>query len=206
MITNSHNENRKPQELRVSLDSGSDGDLLFVHEGTKTYIPFKERYAPQKWRTSNGVFTTTKVGNMEVQFPAFSSSKRFTFKPDVVTVPKSAPPHIYDLIIGIKSFANIGAILDFATYNLTLDNVELPMRPFDSLIDHKDLSNMLQEHLEPKSTAETTHRAVEILDASYVKADLSSIVNECCKHLTTDQCNKLLRLLLNYEVLFDGSL
>ena len=143
---------------------------------------------------------------MEVQFPAFSSSKRFTFKPDVVTVPKSAPPPIYDLIIGIKSLANIGAILDFATYNLTLDNVELPMRPFDSLIDHKDLSNMLQEHLEPKSTAEATHRAVEILDASYEKADLPSIVNECAKHLTTDQRNKLLRLLLNYEVLFDGTL
>ena len=65
---------------------------------------------------------------------------------------------------------------------------------------------MLHEHLEPKSTAEATHRAVEILDASYEKADLPSIVNECAKHLTTDQRNKLLRLLLNYEVLFDGTL
>ena len=175
-------------------------------KGQKIYIPFKERYAPQKWCTSNGVFTTTKVGNMEVQFPAFSSSKRFTFKPDVVTVPKSAPLPIYNLIIGVKSLANIGAILDFTTYNLTLDNVELPMRPFGSLIDHKDLSNMLQEHLEPKSTAEATHRAVEILDANYENADLPSIVNECYKHLSTDQCNKLLRLLLNYEVLFDGTL
>ena len=53
---------------------------------------------------------------------------------------------------------------------------------------------MLQEHLEPKSTAEATHRAVEILDASYEKADLPSIVNECARHLTTDQRNKLLRL------------
>ena len=65
---------------------------------------------------------------------------------------------------------------------------------------------MLQEHLEPKSTAEATHRAVEILDASYEKADLPSIVNECCKHLTIDQRNKLLQLLLTYEVLFDGTL
>jgi len=80
------------------------------------------------------------------------------------------------------------------------------MRPFDSLIDHKDLSNMLQEHLEPKSTAEATHRAVEILDTSYEKADLPIIVSKCCNHLTTDQRNKLLRLLLTYEVLFDGTL
>ena len=114
---------------------------------------------------------------MEVKFPAFSSSKIFTFKPDVVTSPNSAHPPIYDLIIGINSLVNIGAILDFATYNLTLDDVKLPMRPFDSLIYHKDLSNMLQEHLEPKSTAEATHRAVEILDASYEKADLPSIMN-----------------------------
>ena len=68
-----------------------------------------------------------KVGNMDLKFPAFSSSKRFTFKPDVVTVLKLAPPHIYDLIIGIKSLANIGAILDFATYTLTLDKQALPM-------------------------------------------------------------------------------
>ena len=53
---------------------------------------------------------------------------------------------------------------------------------------------MLQEHLEPKSTAEATHREVKILDVSYEKADMRSIVNECCKHLTTDQCNKLLLL------------
>ena len=63
---------------------------------------------------------------------------------------------------------------------------------------------MLQEQLELKSTAEATHRAAEILDASYEKADLPSIVNECCKYL--NQRNKLLRLLLTYEVLFDGTL
>ena len=64
---------------------------------------------------------------MEAKFSAFPSSKRFTFKPNVVTVTKLAPPPIYDLIIGINSLANIGAILDFVTYNLTLDNVKLPM-------------------------------------------------------------------------------
>ena len=119
-LTNSHNKNQKPEAMRVLLDSGSDGDLIFFHEGTKMYIPFKENYAPQKWRMSNGVFTTTKVDNMEVLFLAFSSSKRFNFKPDVVIVPKSAPLPIYDLIIGIKSLANIGAMLNFAPYNLTL--------------------------------------------------------------------------------------
>jgi len=67
-----------------------------------------------------------------------------------------------------------------------LDKQELPMRPFDSLIDQKDLNHTLQDHLEPKSTLKATHCAVEIFDDSYEKADLPSIVNECCKHLTTD--------------------
>ena len=39
----------KLTSLRVLLDSGSDGDLLFEQESTNTYVPFKEHYAPQKW-------------------------------------------------------------------------------------------------------------------------------------------------------------
>ena len=50
---------------------------------------------------------------------------------------------------------------------------------------------MLQEHLEPESTAEATHRAVKILDASYEKADLRSIVNECEQHLTRAGTHKI---------------
>ena len=54
--------------------------------------------------------------------------------------------------------------------------------------------------------SEATHRAVEILDAKYEKADLPSIVEKQGKHLTTIQRNKLLRLLHKYEELFDGTL
>ena len=77
------------------LDSCVNGDLVFVQEGTKSYIPFKERYVPQKWRTSNGTFTTTKIGVMDVIFPEFSSSKVTSFKPDVVSIPKTANPPAY---------------------------------------------------------------------------------------------------------------
>ena len=41
-ILNSHSEKKK-RILRVLLDSSSNGDLVFVQEGTKPYIPFKER-------------------------------------------------------------------------------------------------------------------------------------------------------------------
>ena len=206
VLQHARNSKKTKRVLRILLDSGSDGDLLFVQEGTKIDIPFKERYAPQKWRTSNGTFTTTKVGKMKLVFPEFSSSKDAYFSPDVITVPKSAPSPVYDLIIGIKSLTEIGAILNFSENTLTIDKVTLPMRQHDSFMDLNQLSNSLREHLEPQSTLEATHRAVEILDANYDKADLPNIVNEKCKHLNLHQRQKLLKLLTSYEELFDGTL
>ena len=192
--------------LRVLLDSGSDGDLLFVKEGDKSPIPFKERFRPQKWRTSNGTFETSKVGKVELIFPEFSDSKMATFKPDVVQVPKESPPPVYDLIIGVQSLIKIGAILDFHKCQLTIDQISLPMRPHDQLMDLKDLHAQLSEHLEPASTRDATTRTVKILDAKYEKADLASTVAQNCKHLTVRQQNMLLTLLTEYEILFDGTL
>ena len=92
-------------------------------------------------------------------------------------------------------------------YSLTLDSIELPMQAFGSFMDLKDLNTTLKEHLEPKNTIEVTHFAIGILDAKYEKADLpTSIVNERCNHLMIEQRNKLLRLLLTYELLSDGTL
>ena len=60
--------------------------------------------------------------------------------------------------------------------------------------------------LEPISTRDATKRAVEILDAKYEKANLAQVVDENCRHLTTQQRNALLRLLIKHEELFDGTL
>ena len=104
---NEHNKKLK-RVLRVLLDSGSDGDLLFVHKGSKAIIPYKERYAPQRWRTSNGTFTTTNVGILELNFPEFAKSKVGTFKPDIVIINENEPPPAYDLVLGVKSLAKMG--------------------------------------------------------------------------------------------------
>eukprot|EP00804_Cyclotella_cryptica_P017652 CCRYP_006766-RA/>CCRYP_006766-RA protein AED:0.67 eAED:0.49 QI:0/0/0/1/0/0/2/0/211 len=59
---------------------------------------------------------------------------------------------------------------------------------------------------EPRSTEEATQRAVHILDAKYEKADLQSVVDTNCPHLSLQDQNKLLELLRKYEDLFDGTL
>ena len=66
------------------------------------------------------------------------------------------------------------------------------------------LNNSLAK--EPISTKDATNCAVRIVDAKYDKADLQSIVNNNCKHLSADQRNKLLQLLIKFESLFDGTL
>jgi hypothetical protein len=47
---------------------------------------------------------------------------------------------------------------------------------------------------------------VEILDAKYEKADLPAIIKENCSHLTASDKEKLLSVLLKFELLFDGTL
>jgi len=47
---------------------------------------------------------------------------------------------------------------------------------------------------------------VEILDAKYEKADLARVIAQQCKHLTNQQQQQLLKLLTEFEMLFDGTL
>jgi len=46
----------KQKTIRVLLDTGSSGDLLFIQKGSQKYIPTMRRAVPQSWGTSNGTF------------------------------------------------------------------------------------------------------------------------------------------------------
>jgi len=52
----------KQKTIRVLLDTGSSGDLLFIKKGSHKYIPTMKRAIAQLWCTSNGTFQTKKVG------------------------------------------------------------------------------------------------------------------------------------------------
>jgi hypothetical protein len=54
----------KQTTIRVLLDTGLSGDLLFIAKGSQKYIPTLKRAVPQSWGTSNGTFTTKKVGEI----------------------------------------------------------------------------------------------------------------------------------------------
>jgi hypothetical protein len=56
----------KNKTIRVLLDSGSSGDLLFMKKGSSKCISVVKQVVPQLWGTSNGTFVTDKVVNIEI--------------------------------------------------------------------------------------------------------------------------------------------
>ena len=58
----------KHKTIRVLVDSGSSGDLLFMKKGSSKCIPIVKRVVPQLWGTSNGTSVTDRVGNIEISF------------------------------------------------------------------------------------------------------------------------------------------
>jgi hypothetical protein len=74
----------KQKTIRVLLDTGSSGDLLFVRKGSQKYIPKMKRAVPQSWGTSNGTFKTNNVGEVTLSFVEYSLSKSIHLTPDIV--------------------------------------------------------------------------------------------------------------------------
>ena len=196
--------------IRVLLDSGSDGDLLFHEKGTPKQFPYLTRQVPKTWHTSNGDFQTKGKGDIQLKFFQYSNTKKVLVKPDIVEYDgvKVEKP-VFDLILGTQTMDELGIILDFKHKMITIDEIVLPMTAINQMPASKDkvlkLNNSLAEPKEPKSTEEATQRVVRILDANYKKADLQAVVDSC-SHLNTDERQMLLKLLTDFEPLFDGTL
>ena len=209
-----HPSNKKvPRKkiIKILLDSGSSGDLLFHEKGATKHFPYLARQVPKSWHTSNGIFQTKGKASVQVKFFEYSNSKRVKISPDVVEYDKKtmAKP-VFDLILGTKTLNELGIILNFKHKMITIDEIELPMRSIEQLPTSRKraltLSNSLARSKEPSSTEQATQRVVRILDANYKKADLQAIVDTNCLHLSSHDQDLLLKLLTDFEPLFDGTL
>jgi hypothetical protein len=65
----------KNKMIRVLLDSGLIGDLVFVTKRYITHIFVAKRAVPQSWGTSNSTLNTDRVGNIEISFVECSACK-----------------------------------------------------------------------------------------------------------------------------------
>ncbi len=96
------------KKIRVLLDSGSSGDLLFMKKGSSKRISVVKRVVPQLWGTSNGTFVTDKVGDIEISFVEYSASKKVCLQPDIVECSPGDQAPMYDLIIGKQTMHDLG--------------------------------------------------------------------------------------------------
>jgi hypothetical protein len=113
---------------------------------------------------------------------------------------------MYDLIIGKQTLHSRGVVLDFNEKTIHIDTILLPMRSITNLQLKPSTTRALRHDTHDTFLAqEPVSTVVEILDAKYEKADLQAIVRENCSHLHSDR-EKLLSMLLKFELLFDGML
>jgi hypothetical protein len=173
----------------VLVDSGSDGDLVFVDKDKPMLLPSSKRLVPQSWNTPNGMFQTKREAEIKLNFFEYSNSKRYLAEPDIVKYDKNNRPQ-YNLFLGVETMKKYGIILDFKDKMITVDEVKLPMQNINYLQGSSTLRALKLNHclaMEPQSTQDATKRVTRILDAKYQKADLQAIVRDNCKHLSANQ-------------------
>jgi hypothetical protein len=200
----------KNKTTRALLDSGSSGDLLCMKKGYSKRISVVKQVVPQSWGTSNGTFVTDKVGIIEKSFVEYLASKKVRLQLDIVEHSPGDQPPMYDLIIGKQTMHKLGMKLDFQERIITIDKILLPMKKIANQQPKPRITRALRENTcfaqEPISTRSATKQVVKTLDAKYEKADLPAIIREICSHLTASDREKLLSVLLKFELLFDGTL
>ncbi len=113
----------RKKAIKVLLDSGSSGDLLFTKKGASKYMHMVERVTPQSWGTSNWTFTTKQVGDIEIAFVDYSKSKRVWLRPDIVEYGPGKSVPLYNLIISKETMHELGVILDFKEKTIQIDEI-----------------------------------------------------------------------------------
>ncbi len=113
--------------MQVLLDSGSDGDLVFIDNDNTMLLPYSKRLVPQLWNILNGTFHTKHKARVGLNFFDYSDSKRYYTEPDVVKYDWNSKPQ-YDLIPGIKTMKELGIMLDFKAKTVTVDEITTKCR------------------------------------------------------------------------------
>jgi hypothetical protein len=170
----------KQKTIRVLLDTGSSGDLLFLKKGSNKYITVVNRAVLESWDTSNGTFITKKVGEIKLSFVNYSISKRVHLHPDIVEYPTEGPKPLHDLIIGKQTLHDIGAVLDFKGKTIIIDDILLPMRNINNLQLKSSILRAFKLNANYAQEPESTRNATKIRSRKQDNTDgTSNIVLPC---------------------------
>ena len=191
-----------PSQLYVLLDTGCSSSIL-SDKYLKTVKNIKK--SKSHYSTAGGPYKTSKTATLTFKLPEFSTSKDITWQVDMDS--GKLEELGYDMIIGRDLLQALKVVIDFEYQVIKWDDVSIPMnRTKLSKNIKKELNAIFQLATEPKTVQQATERVSRILDASYEKANLVEVVDKHCCHLSKDRRNTILKLLLQYEDLFDGTL
>jgi hypothetical protein len=150
-----------------------------------------------------GVFRTNGICPIKFYLiPEFSKQEAIKWKFHVDNS-KQTVKNRYHMIIGRDLLEQLPLDIKFSDQTLTQE-VTIPMKMVDEL-DTQNINEIVEHCYETGHINDVTRRTMQILDASYEKADLSDIISKCT-YLSKEERTALLKLLLQYEDLFDGTL
>ena len=107
------------------------------------------------WHTSNGIFSTERIGDLDLVFPEYSYSKCMHITPDIVEFEDEDEAPMFDQIIGTETMQRLGIVLDFKTKMMTIDEILLPMRKLKNLQTRNALTTIYGQ-TEPIATQRET--------------------------------------------------
>ena len=146
---------------------------------------------------------------VEVNFilPEFSTSTTVSHDVDLI---EEGLDFGYDMVIGRDIMKALNIDLKFSNGTIVWDELVIPMKEYYGNDDTRNLKaeevfTLLSQSAEPIATKEMTKRMVEILDASYEKADLKEVCQKAT-NLAESERDELYKLLIEFEDLFDGTL
>ena len=197
----------KFKSLLVLLDSGSSHSVI-KHKHVKSMKhKYKKSYCT--FQTAAGEYHTAH--EVKVKFALDEFDRNTTIKHTFDVDESNDQIGIgYDMIIGRDLLEKLSIDLRFTDRTIKWDDVIIPMKDCDfrwnqEVLSNKELRASIAQIAEPISTREATQRVVKILDSKYAKADLEKVAAEAT-NLTPQERNMLLRLLEEFEDLFDGTL
>ena len=102
--------------IKVLIDSGSDGNLMFHEKGKPVHFPYLTRQVSNSWHTLNGSFLTKRRSNVSLKFFEYSNSTEFLVTPYIVEYDKNKMTKpVYDLILGCRTKKELETVLYFRT-------------------------------------------------------------------------------------------
>ena len=194
------------EHLFVLIDSGASHSMakasLF-----KKYKKSFFRKEKSSYKTAAGTFESRFNMSLTFKLDEFGGNTKIHHNFDL---DENEDGIGYDMIIGRDLLNELNIDVRFSDKTIKWEDQLVPMKSFKNIWKNehpsrREIKTTILRSVEPVSTKEATDRVVKILDSKYEKADLNKIADNA-NNLDKEQKQQLLKLLQQFEKLFDGTL